>query len=500
MIQKGRLVGAPPAQRMPESPVTAHDTLIKGGLIFDGSGGDPFEADVLLADGRIKAVGELTGWSARHVVEAKGKALAPGFIDSHTHDDLYAIRCPEMLPKLSQGVTTVIVGNCGISGAPVNARLEFPEPMNLLGEPGEFRFPAFRKYVGALERAEPALNVAALVGHTALRCNHMDGLGREATSTETEAMRQELVQALAEGALGLSTGLAYMSANSASTEEVVALAGPLGQAGAVYATHMRTETDGILDAMDEALLIGRQAGARVVISHLKCAGLDNWGRSGEVLRRLDSAIELQDVGWDCYPYSASSTTLDLRQVDPRVRTLITWSRPHPEAAGKSLQEIATNWDLTVLEAAMRLMPAGAIYHSMSEEDVRAILRHPATMIGSDGLPNDLWPHPRLWGTFPRVLGRYCRDEGLFSLSVAIRKMSALPAQRFGLSDRGRIEPGCAGDLVLFDPETVCDAATFEAPALPSVGIEAVWVNGGLALRDGRANATRHGTFLRRETA
>ncbi len=225
-------------------------------------------------------------------------------------------------------------------------------------------------------------------------------------------MREQLLEALDCGALGLSTGLAYLSANAATTEEVLALAEPLARAGALYTTHLRSETAAILDAMSEAFRIGRESAVPVVISHLKCAGMDNWGRSGEVLGELDRARSSQAVSCDCYPYAAGSSTLDLRQVDERVEIAITWSEPHPEMAGRRLGEIAKEWGVTQMDAAQRLQPAGAIYHSILEDDMRRILRHPATMIGSDGLPNDPRPHPRLWGTFPRVLGKYTRDEGL----------------------------------------------------------------------------------------
>jgi N-acyl-D-amino-acid deacylase len=313
-------------------------------------------------------------------------------------------------------------------------------------------------------------------------------------------MRGELQQGLDAGALGLSSGLAYLSANAASTDELLMLAKPLAAASAVYTTHMRSETDAILEAMNEACEIGRLSRVPVIISHLKCAGMDNWGRSGEVLDSLDAMRTSQAVGWDCYPYAAGSSTLDLRQVDERVRITITWSSSHPEVAGQPLEQIAHGWHVTQLEAAKRLQPAGAIYHSISEEDMRSILRHPATMIGSDGLPNDPRPHPRLWGTFPRVLGRYCREERLFSLSEAIHKMTGMPAQRFGLTQRGQIREGSYADLVLFDPEKINDTATFDDPVRPAAGIARVWVNGCLSYTSQGSTFRRSGRFLTRGKA
>ena len=475
------------------------DTLICNIQILDGSGGEPQPGSVAIESGRIQAVGDLLGYSAQHILDGEGQMLGPGFIDAHTHDDLYVIRAPEMLPKLSQGVTTMIVGNCGISASPVRLTGDPPDPMNLLGETREFRYRTFADYAAAVSAAQPAVNVAALVGHTALRNNHMNRLDRVATADEIAAMRAQLCEALDHGALGLSTGLAYLSAYSASLEEVMALAEPLSKAGGIYATHLRNETDLVLQAMDEAFRVGRHASVPVIISHLKCAGIDNWGRSDEVLQSLDAARVHQSIGCDCYPYAASSTTLDLRQVDERITIAITWSKPHPEMAGQTLAEIANTWGTGQHEAARRLQPAGAIYHCMSEDDMCAILGHPETMIGSDGLPNDPLPHPRLWGTFPRVLGHYSREQKLFSLGEAVRKMTSLPAQRFGLTDRGWVREGYCADLALFDAETVRDSASVVDPIRAAAGIEAVWVNGVLSYRDQALTGERAGKFMARHS-
>ena len=473
------------------------DTLIRGATVIDGTGAAPVEADVAIVGDGIAAIGDLRDYTAKQLVAAKGRVIAPGFIDTHTHDDISVIRSPEMLPKLSQGVTTVIVGNCGICAAPVRLKGDPPEPMNLLGGAKDFRYSTFADYVVAVQKSRPAVNVAALVGHTALRNNHMDSLERAATADEIGAMQVQLRESLDHGAIGLSTGLAYSAASSASTEEVLALAEPLAKAGGLYATHMRTEGQAILQAMDEAFRIGRDSQVPVVISHLKCAGIDNWGRSGEILRAFDAASGGQDVGCDCYPYDASSTTLSASHVDERVKITVTWSTPHPEMGGKTLSEIAELWRVTQTEAARRLKPGGAIYHIMSEDDVRAVLRHPKTMIGSDGLPNDPRPHPRLWGTFPRVLGYYSREQKLFPLSEAVYKMTGLPARRFGLGNRGLIKENYKADLVLFDADKVRDAATFINPIQPAEGIEGVWVNGVLSYSGGISCGPRAGRFLAR---
>jgi N-acyl-D-amino-acid deacylase len=472
------------------------ETLIRHARVIDGTGAAPFEADVAISDGMIVSAAADAAWRAEQVVDASGLVLAPGFIDVHTHDDTNVIREPAMWPKLSQGVTTVIVGNCGISASPARLRdARVPDPMNLLGGPHAFVYPDFASYVDAVNHARPAVNVAALVGHTTLRNNQMDALGRAAAPHEIDAMRAELRDALALGALGLSTGLAYANAFAAPTDEVMALAEPLAEFGAIYTTHMRTEFAGILDAMDEAFRIGRHARVPVAISHLKCAGPENWGRSAEVLDALERASDTHPVGCDCYPYTAGSSTLDLAQVTDRIEITITWSEPHPEMGGKSLRDIASEWGFTLLDAAKRLQPAGAIYHSMSEDDVRRILAHPATVIGSDGLPNDPMPHPRLWGAFPRVLGRYAREEKLFPLATAVHRMTGLPARRFGLSSRGFVREGFAADLVLFDADSVRDVATFADPQRAAEGIAAVWVNGVLSSRGQVATGARGGRFL-----
>ena len=284
------------------------DVVIRNALVIDGTGGESRLADVGIVGDRIHQVAKPASIEARLVIDGEHQALAPGFIDVHTHDDLEIIRNPGMLAKLSQGVTTVIAGNCGISAAPVGLTGSPPDPMNLLGDADEFRYPTFASYVAAVGSAGPALNVAALVGHTALRSNHLDRLDRAATSREIRCMQAQLEEALDQGAIGLSSGLAYLSAYAASQEEVLALAKMLAPVGAVYTTHMRTEGAAIVEAMEEAMGVGRRCDVPVILSHLKCYGIDNWGRSGEVLSVLDLARAEQAVSCDCYPYAASSST------------------------------------------------------------------------------------------------------------------------------------------------------------------------------------------------
>ena len=474
-----------------------YDLIIRDALVIDGSDQPGFRADVAIREGRIQRIGSLDGVSAINEINAAGRVLAPGFIDVHTHDDTVVIRKPQMLPKISQGVTTVIVGNCGISASPVSLAGDPPDPMNLLGSSAAFVYPRFSDYRNAVDKARPAVNVAALIGHTALRSNHMDDLQRSATPDEITAMRAQLRDSLESGALGLSTGLAYASAFSAKTSEVKQLAEELTAFGAVYTTHLRSEFEPVLEAMDEAFDIGRHAKAPVVISHMKCAGAGNWGRSPQLLASLEKAAENHPVGCDCYPYAASSSTLDLKQVTDAFRITITWSTPHPDQGGRDLKDIAAEWQLSLLDAARKLQPAGAVYYGMDEKDVERIMSHPLSMIGSDGLPEDPFPHPRLWGAFPRVLGHFSRDLGLFPLHTAVHKMTGLSAARFGLHERGLIREGYWADLVLFNPETVRDVADFKDPKQAAEGIDGVWVNGQLSYADGKAQGDRQGKFLPR---
>lgn len=473
------------------------DYLFRKVTVIDGSGGPEYRADVAIAGDRIVEIAPVIHSRATHEIDGEGRVLTPGFIDVHTHDDINIILEPEYLPKISQGVTTVIVGNCGISAATATIKGSVPDPMNLLGDIEHFIYPTVEAYAEAIEAARPAINVGTLIGHTALRNNHMDDLFRAATVEEMNGMRGQLRLALQQGALGLSSGLAYASAFHSSTEEVMVLAEELAAEKGIYTTHLRSEFDPILEALDEAFRIGRHGKVPVVISHHKCAGVKNWGRTVETLKLFDNVRELQDVSCDCYPYSASSSTLDMKQITDEFDIIITWSRPHPDVAGKSLKQIAQDWSMSLHETGKLLMPAGAIYYNMDESDVRRVLSYPVTMVGSDGLPNDPLPHPRLWGAFPRVLGHYSRDEKLFPLTVAVHKMTGMSATRFQLPERGLVKRGYYADLVMFDPETVRDAASFSDPRQPAEGIEAVIVNGVMSYGHDKQVIGRAGRFLRR---
>ena len=477
------------------------DLIIEGGHVIDGSAGATRQrADVGIAGGRISAIGDLAAVPAQARHDATGRIVCPGFIDVHTHDDRLLLTAPVGAhPKLTQGVTTVVTGNCGISLAPLAHTGTPPAPLDLLGTDG-WRYDHFGDYLDALDAARPALNAVCLVGHSTLRVRHVPDLQRAATPEQAARMAQDLADALDAGAFGLSTGLYYPPARAATADEVIAVGAPLTAAQGVITMHIRDEADGIDDALREALHIGGTLGIDTVLSHHKLIGQRNHGRSVQTLAAVDAAAALQPVCMDCYPYNASSTMLLASRVGQSREVLVTWSVGDPSAAGRSLFELARERGCTPESLVEPLSPAGAVYFAMHEDDVRRILAHPLTMVGSDGLAHDAVPHPRLWGTFPRVLGHYARDQRLFSLETAVHKMTGLSARRFGLKDRGWIAPGNAADIVVFDAARVADRATFEQPTTPSAGIDAVFINGRLACQQGRTIDAHAGRVLRRQKA
>ena len=478
-------------------------TLLEHGLVVDGSGEPARADDVLLQGDRIIAVAPNlrtqlpAGLSSSDVdtVDCHGLVVAPGFIDVHTHDDAIVLDAPEMTPKLTQGITTVVTGNCGLSLAP-HVVDEPQGALTLLGR--SFRFASMAAYVQAVAQARPALNVAALVGHTTLRHACMSNLSRPAGDDELAAMCTLLERCLKEGAIGLSSGLFYAEAMPAPASEVTALARVVARHRGVYATHLRSEMADILDAMHEASDTAFAAGVPLIISHHKCAGPANWGRTLQTLPLIDQLAERQEIALDVYPYVAGSTVLREDLVDGVIDVLISWSAPHPEATGRLLSVIAEEWGVTQREACLRLKPGGACYFQMHEDDVRRVLSHARSMIGSDGLPHDKHPHPRLWGAFPRVLSRYWRDQRLLTLEQAVHKMTGLAARHFRLRGRGELRAGWFADVVVFDPGRVRDLATYEQPLQRSEGIERVYLNGQLAITAGDASCRhRAGRVLER---
>ncbi|AEG92488.1 N-acyl-D-amino-acid deacylase family protein [Ramlibacter tataouinensis] len=473
--------------------------LLAGGLVVDGSGAPPRRANVLLEGDRIAAVGPSESIpSGVPRIDVSGRVVAPGFIDSHTHDDGYLLAHPDMKPKVSQGITTVVTGNCGISLAPL-VRQALPQPLDLLGPAELFRFPTFRGWIEALRASSAAVNVIPLVGHTTLRVNAMQDTQRAATPQEIEQMRGLLSDALQAGAFGMSTGTFYPPAAHAPTEEIIQVGQPLRAHGGLYATHLRDEADQIVSAMDEALEIGRALDCLVVFSHHKLAGGRNHGRSVETLGLLEHAARLQPVCLDCHPYPATSTMLRLDRVRIAQRTLITWSGGYPQAQGRDFADVQRELGLDDEQTLQRLSPAGAIYFLMDPADVERIMAHPFGMVGSDGLPFDKHPHPRQWGTFTNVLRTLVRERQVLSLEAAIHKMTGLAAMYYGVPDRGLLAPGHKADVVVLDAARVTDRATFEQPIQASEGIEQVFVNGQRVWDGERTTGALPGRVLARSS-
>ena len=478
------------------SQVQKADLILRNASIIDGTGAPSKFGDIAIMDDYILALGDVSNLFASQEINVAGNTVCPGFVDTHTHDDRILLSNPKMSCKVSQGVTTVVTGNCGISLAPLkNYKTRPPSPLDLLASGESQFFEKFSNYFYSISQEPPSLNAICQVGHTTLRASCMDSYDRSATTKEILMMQKLLQDSLEQGACGMSTGLFYSPANAAPTSEVIELAKIIHEHGAIYTTHMRDEGEKVLESLRETLFIGTEANVPVVISHHKCSGKQNHGRSLETLELIDQARQIQNLGLDAYPYNASSTVLSAYSNYQSERVLVTWSEPMPEAAGRELSEIAKELGVSMKDAAEYLCPGGGIFFVMDEEDVRRILAYPKTMIGSDGLPSDTHPHPRLWGTFSRVLGHYVRDVKLFSLEEAVRKMTSLPAACFGLKNRGTLKSGNFADLVVFDPEKISDTATFENPINPSRGIHLVMVNGRAVWKDGRHTGDRPGKAL-----
>ena len=477
--------------------MAAYDIVIRNGQVADGTGKKLFSADVALKGDRIAAVEAPGSLKGDNEVDAKGRVVAPGFIDVHTHDDTALIDNPTMAMKASQGVTTVVCGNCGVSAAPY-LRPDVGHWMSLIIKKKENLSRDFAEFAGKVDAARPAINGAFLIGHGTLRINTMgDDLNRPATASEIGEMRELLDQSLSQGAIGMSSGLFYAVSSSAPTDEVAEVGKPLGKWGGVYTAHMRDEGDHIIKAMDETFEIGRRVGAEIIVSHHKCSGRSNFGRMKETLPKFTEAMKQQQIAFDVYPYVAGSTILRTDMLERADKVLITWSRKIPGMSGRDLKDIAKEMGCSMKEAGDRLQPAGAIYFMMDEKDVQAAMAHPGAMIGSDGIPFDEHPHPRLWGTFPRVLGHYSRELKLFPMEDAVRRMTSYSAQRFKLRGRGEVKAGYYADLCIFDPATVIDTATFDKPIQPAKGIDVVICNGAIVWRDGKPGDGRSGRVLRR---
>lgn len=489
--------------------------LIRGASVFDGTGAPAQTMDIALDGDRIVQLGSLDAFTATLEIDAGHLAVAPGFIDVHTHDDFAALRHPDLAFKTRGGVTTCIVGNCGFGPAPFEAATSMLDSL----APGA-KLAAWRGHAGYAERLGVqgiGANVGILAGHGTLRLAAMGRAARSPEDAELLAMQSMLREALDAGALGLSSGLIYEPGRYADTAELIELAAVMRDSGALYATHLRDEGAGLLPSVEEAITIGARAGVAVQISHHKASGRDNWGLVTKSLRLIEAAqARGESVHADQYPYTAGSTMLravldngaflpggqgGIGVVLPE-DVLVASAPAHPEWEGKTIHDLSALFALGAREAAERVVHdapgATAVIHMMSEADVRAVMCHPSTMIGSDGIPTlDGRPHPRLYNSFARVVGHYARDEALFDMATAIHRMTGFAAWKFGLHDRGLIREGAFADLVLFDPGTIIDRGTFEQPNRYPAGIDTVIVNGVPVVRAGRVSSELPGRVLRR---
>jgi len=530
------------------------DIVIRNGRIVDGSGNPWFIADIGIKNGKIEKISRLKLKDADRVIDAEKCIVSPGFIDMHSHSDFSPLINPYMESKVRQGVTTEVVGNCGFSAAPLNDFLkeEILKTTPMLREARvNLDWFSMEEYRERVEKNGVSLNIAPLVGHGNIRGLVLQYEKRKPTEEEMEKMKQILAQAMKEGAFGMSTGLIYPPSCYADTQEIVELCKVVAEFGGLYASHIRGEQDQLLDAVKEAIEIGEKAGVPVEISHHKAAGRKNWGKVRESLRVIENArLKGVEVTCDVYPYTAGSFGLasllppyahegGVEKLVERLKNfefrqklredmekgvedwhsmfeilgweniVIAYCKGHPEYEGRNISEIAESENLDPFDFVFDLIveeyaSASVILFSMSEDDVRKVLESPFSMVGSDssaratyGVLSSGKPHPRAYGTFPRVLGKYVREEKVLTLQNAIRKMTSFPAQKLGLKDRGLIKEGMWADITIFDPNKIVDKATFANPHQYPEGIEYVIVNGKIVVEKGEHTKELPGKVLRR---
>lgn len=523
-----------------------YDIVIRKSIVVDGTGSPPFRADIGISGDEIKAVGDLSQAKAEVVIEADGLIVAPGFIDIHNHSDLTIFEVPTADNYILQGVTTIAIGNCGSSPAPLTD-VNYEEVVKRVGRehPGvEIRWRTFGEYLKALEDIRPAINVVPLVGHGTVRSAVLGFDPRLPSERDVEKMKELTREAMESGAFGISTGLIYIPGIFSTIDEIVEVTKVAAEYGGIYSTHMRNEGVGLLDSVYEAITIGMRAGVGVEISHLKASGRPSWGKVVAALKVIeDYAMRGYDVSADAYPYPAASTSLvtllpkDIRggsseEVLRRLMNpelvkelkqrlgeevfeeryiswsdiMISYSPRHSEFEGMRLDKIAEAMGVDPVEAVVRILiddelATGMVTFTMTERDVGTVISHPLVAIGSDGNVGKFGegkPHPRRYGTFPRVIAKYVREEKIISLQEAIRKMTSLPARKLRLWDRGIIRPGFKADLVVFNYYTIQDTATYENPHSYPRGIRYVIVNGTVVVERGKLVASaRSGKILRR---
>lgn len=521
------------------------DILIRNGRIVDGTGAPWFYGDVAVSGDTIEAVGHLPGADAGKIIDARDRVVSPGFIDPHTHSDFPLFNDPPPDYKLRQGITTEVIGNCGISVAPLDdaTRTELERYAGFMQAAEGWDWHGFDEYLDAVERRVASrTNIMALVGHGTLRIAAMGFRPGEPTQAEMDKMKALLIEGMDAGALGMSSGLVYPPGSFSKTVELIELARVLVPYGGIYFTHIRGELDTLITAVEEAIGIGRQAGVPVQIAHHKAMGSHMWGRTKDTLELIDQARkEGVDVTADVYPYAASSGPLHAmlppwaaeggvkaileRMSDPAARKRIQkdmeeglpgwsmfkgigWNRimigQSTDAAlqGRTIGEVAQQRGQDAFQCAFDILLADSgstriIKHAASEDDLERVLQHPAVMVGSDSSIVSGHPHPRNYGTFPRVLARYVREKGVLKLEDAVRKMTSLSASRCGICDRGILRPGMKADLVVFDPETVSDRSTYTDPHQYPAGISWVLVNGQVAVENGETAGKTAGRLIRR---
>ena len=522
-----------------------YDIVIRNGRVMDGTGNPWRWADVGIAGDTVKAVGDLRDADAEETIDAGGLLVAPGFIDIHSHSDFPILVDPRGLSKIHQGVTTEVVGNCGSSAAPMNAavkRYKETYARSSVPEGFEYDWESMAGYMDRVDRQGSGPNIAPLVGHGTVRQNVMGHENRRPTAEELEGMKALVEGAMRDGAWGMSTGLIYPPSVYGDAEEITELAKVVAKHGGIYCSHIRGEGDTLLDAVNEACAIGRDAGLPVEIAHFKASGQRNWGRTRESLALVAEHREKGvDVTFDQYPYVASSTGLTAllphwaheggaekileRLRDPEARErmkaerrlgyppeniLVTKAKNNPRYTGKNLKEIGEMMGRPPMDAMFDLLimedtQVPSVMFGLHEDDVRRVMQSPLGMVGSDGsaiAPEGVWadmkPHPRYYGTFPRVLGHYVREEGVISLQEAVRKMTSAPAQKMGFKDRGVLREGYRADVTVFDPDEVKDEATFTDPHRYASGIPYVLVNGVPVILDGEPTGALPGKTLRKK--
>ena len=534
------------------------DMIIKNGTIIDGSGSPAFISDIGVKDGKVEVIQPLPSSSCKTKLDVAGKVVCPGFIDIHSHTDATILLNPKAESKIRQGITTEIVGNCGMSAAPLSVSF-LPEIREHLTVNADFSNPAdlgrlwcsFEEYIKYLSELPLGINLMPLVGYGTLRSAVMGLKSGPTTPDEMRAMEDLLEKSLLEGAGGMSTGLEYIPDAHARTTELIKLGHVLERNGKLYTSHIRGESQALFTSIDEAIHTAEMSGCRLEIAHLKLGGMFNWGKTEKLFSRLEDAIARGvHLSWDQYPYVAWGTGLadyipvwvrqdgyqklierlsdkaTREEIRKEIGTEIKrgnhayntapWesvqivsvqSEAFKFAEGKRVSAIAEQLDIDALDLVFDLLTAekgsvSTLVFCMAEDDVKTIMKHPRTIIASDGRAvadygelHKGCPHPRYYGTFPRVLGKYVREEKAFSLETAIQKMTSMPAEIMGLKARGTLAPKMVADITVFDPETVSDMATFESPHQYPTGIEYVMIAGEIIIDHGRHSNKMEGNII-----